>query len=219
VHIVNKTELAHLLGITEVTLAKWMRRRPGFPVIDVGSRGTGYRFNYQAVVAFLAKWRADEAAQAEQAQRQRAAAEALLRTIPRPVLTPPAKPATVQSILRDRLLHAKLATLQRQEIEARSQLVRTDEAEVAWIFVIDRLQADTLAFFRQIGVEKGWSDDVAADIERRIEDRFRLAAAPVEQLFAAARERRMLPSPDAPELPLPQPAKRAPAPPYLTLVA
>ncbi|MGH6719361.1 MAG: hypothetical protein ACREER_08585 [Alphaproteobacteria bacterium] len=67
---VNLGELAGVLGLTEVTLRKWLTRYPDFPVLARGDHGVAYRFDARAVKGWIDEHRAarDEAAEERQAE-------------------------------------------------------------------------------------------------------------------------------------------------------
>ena len=60
--LVNKGELAGILGVTVATVSAWVSKRPDFPVFERGTQGREWRFDPAAVVAFVTAMR--EAARA-----------------------------------------------------------------------------------------------------------------------------------------------------------
>lgn len=60
--LVNKGDLAGILGVTVATVSAWVSKRPDFPVFERGTQGREWRFDPAAVVAFVAAMR--EAARA-----------------------------------------------------------------------------------------------------------------------------------------------------------
>jgi len=63
---VNKRELAKLIKCSLPTLDRLIERYPDFPIEDRGSNGRDYSFDTEAVTAFIAKTREDEAAAASE---------------------------------------------------------------------------------------------------------------------------------------------------------
>lgn len=200
-HLVNKQQLAELLGVSAVTLNVWMRRyRDGFPVVYAGRQGRHWRFEPAAVVAFLARARSEEAERLR--QRHDVKAQTLAQ-LPRPDLD--AGRAAREPSARDHLLALKLRRIRREETAACAALMRTDEAEAGFRVAVGVIDRSIREFCRQIGRELAWSDEFARQVEARAMDMHGPAIAAVEALFAAARQRAASTPParaEAAELPL-----------------
>jgi phage terminase Nu1 subunit (DNA packaging protein) len=68
--LVNKGDLASILGVTVATVSAWIARHPDFPVHERGTQGREWRFDAGACVAFVTRLReAERQARAEQAAR------------------------------------------------------------------------------------------------------------------------------------------------------
>lgn len=60
--LVNKGELAGILGVTVATVSSWIAKRPDFPVYERGTQGREWRFDPAAVVAYVTAMREAERA-------------------------------------------------------------------------------------------------------------------------------------------------------------
>jgi hypothetical protein len=79
--VVNKRELAAVLGVSLPTLNNYLDRYADFPVLEPGANGKEWRFDALAVRAYLAQRDAEEA-RAEAARRERIAQLGLPLTDP-----------------------------------------------------------------------------------------------------------------------------------------
>lgn len=183
----NKAELAHRLGVSLPTLSLWMQRYgDAFPVLERGSNGRGYVFDFRAVFDFLAA-RKQEQADA-QAERDEALAQLVLPFAPVAETAPP--PGTLS--LQDQFKALQLRRLQREEAERSGQLVPAADIQANLAMVLGRLSRDAHAFLRQIGREQGWPDAYTRAVTDRFADMQREA---VRDLDAAM-------SDDAPATPV-----------------
>lgn len=83
---VTKDEMARRLGVCLPTLSAWLHRWPDFPVLERGAKGRPWRFDPEAVKAFVA--RKQQEREAVEAERDR-----LLRSfqLPDDLVRPPAQ--------------------------------------------------------------------------------------------------------------------------------
>lgn len=120
---VNKRDLAVLLQVTAPTLDRWIECWKGFPVVERGARGRGWRFDPIAVLAFVEERRgADRRAEEER--------EADLDALDLPLDDDDGRKAGTLSPA-DQLAMARVARLRREEAEQAGKLVSREEIEAA----------------------------------------------------------------------------------------
>lgn len=66
--LVNKAELADILGVSMPSLNDWLRKDPNFPVVSRGSNGVEWQFEPGAVIEYRAQVAEAEAAEARKRQ-------------------------------------------------------------------------------------------------------------------------------------------------------
>lgn len=119
---VNLKQMAKQLGCSLPTMSALVDRWPGFPVIERGDLGKQWRFDAEAVVAFLQEKRADES-------RLKAARDEQLAQLTLPIIRTDDAGRTIS--LDDQLKAVKLRALQREEAKEKGFLVPTLEVREA----------------------------------------------------------------------------------------
>jgi phage terminase Nu1 subunit (DNA packaging protein) len=135
--LVNKGELAGILGVTVATVSAWIAKRPDFPVFERGTQGREWRFDPAAVVAFVAAMRAAERA----AEAERAAGVAQLGL----ALTDPGDASAVGGFSLAEVRTARLADQVRAERSFLVEVSAMAEALADALAMWDRRVAEMLA--------------------------------------------------------------------------
>ncbi len=170
--VVNKRELAPLLGCTIPTLDRWLRLWPDFPVLERGRCGRLWRFDAEAARAFVQAKRNAE----REVKDQRSAA---LSQLALPLLDDgDPMGAGAGPSPGERLTMARLRRIEREEAVANGRLV--DAKRVAEVLgdVFGRLGRGLRSGLRQIMTAHEIPPDTAAAVE---------AAFAAEQRQAVAR--------------------------------
>ncbi|WP_428484896.1 hypothetical protein [Rhodopila sp.] len=157
---VNKSEIARLLGCSLPTVNAYLvRYGEDFPVLDRGGRGRDWRFDHEAVVAFLDGKRADEAA--ADADRQAALQQAML-----PLGHNGGPPMDAEPSLRPAELLAlmKVRRLQREEAYACGRLVEASKVQHALQDLLATWNRELHQALRRFGRERGLADDLVVDL-------------------------------------------------------
>ncbi len=155
----NLKEMAAVLSVSVPTLSTWVRRSPGFPVVQYGSKDRPWKFDPEAVVGYIqAK---DQASQAATRERNRKHAE---------MLASPVNEPRAGMSLDDELKVMKIRALEREEAKETRQLVPVAEVTQALEWVFGRLQNTMDARLQRIMATHNLPDAVAADFLRRIDE-------------------------------------------------
>lgn len=179
--IVNKVQLAAALGISMPTLSTWiLRHGAGFPVIERGGRSGGWRFDLDAVMAFLDA-RRTEAAEAREGNRT------LLDALPVPDLAPSPR-APDGSAIREQLDAWKLRRIEREEAERTGALIPADAFKRRASAAFAQLARDMHAMIRQVARAEGWPDPKLREVEARLNDMQRRVVADLRRELAGAPE-------------------------------
>lgn len=170
VEILNKRDLAHRLGVSVPSVSAWLLRYgAAFPVVERGARGMAWRFDLDAVRAFLAARQAEEAA-------AEARLGAQLAGLPAPAGLP-GQDAPAPSPVREQLDAWKLRRLQREEAERTGALIPAETVRRAAEEAFGRLGRTTRAFFQQIGREQRWPEPLLRERERQLIEVMRASIA------------------------------------------
>jgi hypothetical protein len=181
----NKAELAHALDVSLPTLSRWMLRYgPDFPVVQRGSNGRDYVFDFETVSRFLATKRAEEQAKRSEKDEQLAQLK-LAFDVPG---MPDAPQGAKASSAKDELDVWRLRKLQREEAEAAARLLplepTCDAVSTAW----RNLSRCPYALFRQVAREQSWPESYLRDVERRLGDMQRAAVRDIQHLLTGSGE-------------------------------
>jgi phage terminase Nu1 subunit (DNA packaging protein) len=157
--IVNKREMAALLGCTLPTLDKWLQAWPDFPIVERGRNGQLWQFDAEAACAFVkAK---HDAARAEKDRRTAALAQLAL-PLPGDDGVPGVGGARSAA---EMLTMARLRRIQREEEIACGRLVEARRVGAALADVFGRLGRGLRSGLRQVMAAHGVPPDCAAAIE------------------------------------------------------
>ncbi|MBV1835642.1 terminase small subunit [Acetobacter estunensis] len=166
--MLNKRELSRRLKVSLPTLTAWMERWPEFPVAQRGTNGSSYRFDVEAVFAFLSERREEEAQQKAGRDEQLMALQLSFGDLfpaPDPVSDNRRRLSTKEEIDL-----WKLRDLKRKEAERSGQLVIAAEVEQLFQAALARLNRDATSFIRRLGQQERWSDAQMRSIEARFAD-------------------------------------------------
>ncbi|NNM56318.1 terminase small subunit [Acidocella sp.] len=155
----NLKEMAAALSVSVPTLSTWVRRYPGFPVIQHGSKDRPWKFDPEAVVGYIQA--RDQASQAATRERNRKHAE----MIASPVNAPRAGMS-----LDDELKVAKIRALLREEAKETRQLVPVAEVTQALEWVLGRLQNTMTDRLQRIVATHNLPDAVRVDFLRYLDE-------------------------------------------------
>lgn len=191
--LVNKRELAELLGVTLPTLDKWLRAWPDFPIAERGGPGSPFRFDPEAARDFVAAKRADR-------DNEKAERAARLRQFALPLLAEgdAAMQAESSRSAADLLALARLRRLQREEAIAAGRLV--DARRLAEILgeVFGRLGRDQRHHLRRVLRNHSLEAGAITEIEGDFADLQRAAVAEITTAIGT----RMAPDPADDEPPV-----------------
>jgi phage terminase Nu1 subunit (DNA packaging protein) len=155
----NLKEMAGVLSVSVPTLAALVRRSPGFPVLQHGSKDRPWKFDPEAVIAFIqAK---DQAAEAIIRERSQKLAEVLAR---------PANEPRPRMSLDDELKVMKIRALEREEAKETRLLVPAGKVMQAleWVLTIWKSTADD-RIHRTVAAHN-LPDAVAVDFMRYLDE-------------------------------------------------
>lgn len=157
--VVNKTELCEIIGTSIPTLDKLLRRYENFPVMDRGNSGKEYKFDADAVIAFLAE---------REAERVRAGAERdeLMRQYSLPVMADTEKGLSPGDLLQ----LAKLRQIERRESIEAGFLVQVSEVRKALFNAFSDLRRDMASAVRQALRQANIPESVVRTVEASIAD-------------------------------------------------
>ena len=160
--LVNKIQLADLLGVHVITLDRWLKRfHDEVPMVHRGRNGQPYLFDPEQTVAFFRRKHVEE--EARKVERDDELAK--LR-VPFEVLR--TDPNADASSMKQELLAWELRKRQRHEAVAAGQLLPAATVSAALATALGRLSRDTHAFVRQLGREQGWPDTLTRSVEKRL---------------------------------------------------
>lgn len=157
--LVNKRELAAILGISQPTLADWIDRHADFPVVERGTNGKEWRFDAAAVAEFI-RAKDEEAAREEADRRARLAQLGLPFTDPGDAAAPASTDYTLDDIKRIQLAD-KLRT-------ERGFLVSVPETRQHLTASIARWNRSLHAVIRQAARDFALPDAIARALDERL---------------------------------------------------
>ena len=196
--LVNKRELAPLLGVTIPTVDRWLRMWPEFPVTERGGPGQPWGFDPEAAQAFVAGKR--EAADHAKLERSERLAQFAL-----PLFDGAEPPVAAGARSAGELLAlARLRRLQREEAIAAGRLVDARRAAETLAAVFGRLGRDLRAGLRRIVAAHGIPADAAAEIEAAFAEQQRAAVRRLQADLGGE----ILPAPEGAEAPAERPELR-----------
>lgn len=180
--LVNKAELADILGISQPTLNDWLRKDPNFPVVARGSNGVEWQFEPGAVIQYRAEVAEAEAAEAR--KRQEAMEQFRLPLLadapsggaaPGGLLTPQQELA----MSRKRQLDIEMAK------EARF-LVQTAELRPVLHGTLTELGRHLQSLPERMGRKFGWPPDVVLEMRSAMDEAQREAVRKLRSLLESA---------------------------------
>ena len=183
---VSKRELCLILRISRPTLDAWIDRYgDAFPILERGANGREYRFDPEAVTAFLRDRQAEDANR--RAERDQQLAQLMLPL-------PDQRPDSAIVSLDDQIKAARLNAMRLAEAERARQLVPAAEVADHLGSIFAALNRNLAAFVRQIGREHAWPEPIIRATEDRLAE---VQRAAVREATAS-----LTPEPDAPRLAL-----------------
>lgn len=156
--LVNKRELANILGVSLPTIGAWIDRYPALPIVERGTNGKEWRFDPAAVRAFMVEREAEE----EAAEAARAATLAQLAL---PITDP--GDAFAQGITLDDIKTIKATDDLRRQ---RGFLTSVPETRQALTSAIARWNRAQRAVIAQAARDFALPDAVRRALEERFED-------------------------------------------------
>jgi phage terminase Nu1 subunit (DNA packaging protein) len=154
----NKTELAHKLRVTTVTLTRWLLRYgPAFPVVQRGDQGRDWIFDFEEVFGFLRE-RREEEARADAERDQQLAQLALPFDVGE---------SSQRSTAKDELLAWRLRRLQREEAERARDLVPAAAMGDAAAALVADIVREAEALLRQLATENSWPESYKRTVADR----------------------------------------------------
>ncbi|NHN83653.1 DNA packaging protein [Acetobacter musti] len=166
--MLNKRELARRLKVSLPTLTAWMERWPEFPVAQRGTNGSSYRFDVEAVFAFLSERRDEEAQQKAGRDEQLMALQLSFADLfPAPA---PLADSGRRMSPKEEIDLWKLRDLKRKEAERSGLLVVAEQVEQMFGAAFARLSRDSMSFIRRLGQQERWSDAQLRAVETRFAD-------------------------------------------------
>jgi phage terminase Nu1 subunit (DNA packaging protein) len=147
--LVNKKELAALLGCALPTIAAWVDRYPDFPVQERGTNGRQWLFDPSEVRGFLLAKREAEQTEADERNER-------LKQFALPGLDQSDETGTIKAT--DLLAMARVRALQRQEQREAGLLVPTSDVRMALTSAFTRLNRALSAMLGQLARKHGWGE-------------------------------------------------------------
>ncbi len=173
----NKVRLAHWLGVSLPTLARWLLKYgPEFPVIERGTNGREWQFDPEEVGDFLR--RKQEEQQASEAERDDQLAQLRL-----PFDLPGVEPPPKASSPKEELDAWRVRKIAREEAQAAGALVPTADVIAAVSAVLTRISRDNAAFLRQIAREQSWPESYTHHLQKRLADQQRATVAALRDVL------------------------------------
>lgn len=155
--LVNKKELAALIGISLPTLDSWLDRfGDAFPVRERGTNGRDWRFDAADVIAFLREQRAAEEAEAVECAER-------LKQFALPGLDAASDMPGGVTKAADLLALAKVRQMQRREAAEAGLLVPTADVRRALGATLVKLDRFLQSVLTQLARKHGWPAPVMAD--------------------------------------------------------
>ena len=198
--LVNKRELATILGCSLPTLSAWITRYDDFPVQERGTNGKQWLFDAAGVREFLRGKRDEEQTEAEERAER-------LKQFALPGLDQPEEAAGAVKAT-DLLAMARVRALQRQEQREAGLLVPTSDVRVVLTTAITRLNRALNAMLGMLARKHGWGEVQLRDARTILHDTQRAFVRDAGQ-FASAEgdgEAMDLFTTDAPSIPHVAPA-------------
>lgn len=158
-------EMAEALGVSVPTLRRLLRRYPDFPVVSRGSNGVAFRFDREAVLAFVRAKRAEE--EASRAQR-----DALLGRIALPPeITGEGEEAAPSA--DDRLKHARAMLAETELAASRGVAVPVRVLHSQMAEILGDIMRFVMALPREMERRHQLPAPVVNDMQRLFEGRLR----------------------------------------------
>jgi phage terminase Nu1 subunit (DNA packaging protein) len=160
--LVNKAELADVLGVSLPTISALIRRYPDLPIVRRGTNGEAWQFDPLAVRTFIAAQKAEEA-------RSEAARSELLAQFSLPIddITPDSDKRLAPE-QRAKLAEARLK--EHRLARESGLLVPTTEVRQALTTAFARLNKDFTAFLRGLAREHSWPEPILRRHEAELAD-------------------------------------------------
>ena len=173
--IVNKKELANILGIAENTLTAW-QKQIGFPVVSIGAGRQGSQYDTTEVIAWIRKREIDNltanaaSIDIEEAKRRKIAAEAGLAELE--LMKEQGTVVLIEDVAKEfgeqlSALRAKLLSIPSKT--AGLVFTAKDVTEAKGILEDAILEGlNELVGYRQSEAERGFANSFEQDLEREI---------------------------------------------------
>ncbi len=164
---VSKRELCLILRISRTTLDAWIDKYgEAFPVVEHGTHGRGYRFDPQAVVAFLRSQQDEQ--NARKAERDEQLAQLVLRF--EDEVSPAASQPGVGASLAEQLQAEKLNDSRLARAVRMRQLVRASEVTDLSREMLAGINQGLQVFVGQLAREHGWPAPIRSAAEDRLRE-------------------------------------------------